>query len=180
MKKFKIILDVDDTIANTTEYLLSLANVEYKRNIVKTDIYDWNLDAVFPDINLRKYFDQDGFFYNLKPIEDAIFYTKKLIEEGHEIVITTASPINGFKDKALWLKKYFPHIPERNLILAWRKECVFGDIMLDDALHNIESSICTYPVLFNQPWNENLGDKFKRVHSWKEFYNYIHFLQNEL
>lgn len=173
MKKLKIILDVDDTIADTTKYLLNRANKEYGTNIVKEDIYDWNLDIVFPDINLRKFFNEEGFFFNLKPYEDAIYYTKKLIEEGHEIIITTASPMNGFKDKALWLQKYFPHIPEKNLILAWRKECVYGDVMLDDGLHNITSSICDYPIIYDQPWNRKVQGDYKRVYNWKEFYDLI-------
>lgn len=179
MKTFKIILDVDDTIADTTGYLLKIANKDYGLNLKKEDVYDWDLDIVFPDVNLREYFDRDGFFLNLTPYEDAIYYTKKLIEEGHEIVIATASPINGFKDKAVFLKKHFPHIPERNLILAWRKECIYGDIMLDDGLHNITTSICDIPVIFNQPWNQNTDSNYKRVSSWQEFYEFVQNIAEE-
>ena len=177
-KKFTIILDIDDTTADTCASLLFEANSKFGTNYKKEDIFDWNLDTSFPGKNMCQFFEQENFFLNLKPMDGAVHYTKKLIEDGFEIIITTASPINGFKDKALWMQKHLPHIPEKNLILAWRKEVVKGDIMLDDALHNITTSICKYPIVFAQPWNKNTPSKYRRVSSWKEFYELVHDLYN--
>ena len=174
MNKYTIFIDSDDTLADTNIELLRRANEMYGTNYTKDDIYEWDLEKVFPDINVQQFFDQEGFFYSLKPLEGSVEYTKKLIDEGYELIVLTASTINGFKDKALWLQKYYPHIPIKNLILGWRKEFVKGDIMLDDGLHNIRESICMTPVIFNQPWNEEAKENFLRVSNWEEFYNLVH------
>ena len=174
MNKYTIFIDSDDTLGNCIGEVLKRANAEYGTNYTKEDITEWDLANVFPDKNMRKYFDEEGFFYSLEPLEGAIEYTKKLSDEGYELMVLTASPINGFKDKALWLKKYFPHIPEKNLILAWKKEFIKGDIMLDDGVHNISESICMTPVIFNQPWNEDVRNNYLRVSSWEEFYDLVH------
>lgn len=174
----KIILDVDGPIADTIPEVLRNIKEEYgfERNI--NDIYDYDLRKSFPShINPFKYFKKDGFFYTLKPVEGAIKYIKKLSDDGDDIMFGTDAPMEGYVDKHIWIREYIPFISERNISMISRKDFLFADVMLDDSPANIENSICTYPVIFDRPWNRNC--KGLRVHSWEEFYMFIQNLKNK-
>ena len=104
--------------------------------------------------------------------------------DGHDVVIATASPKNGILDKIEFYEEFFPFIPFTNIIPITRKDLLRGDIMLDDAPHNLEKSQCRYPVIFDNRWNQDeekhpfLKD-LKRVTSWKEFYEFVCEIANE-
>lgn len=173
MRKLQLIIDSDEILFNTIKRVLDLYNEEYELNYTLEDINDWNLcNCQLPGTNMTKYFEMPGFFKSLEPIDGAQEYLKKIYEDGHKILIATASPKFAILDKIEHIRNTFPFLQDEDIVAITHKNLLKGDIMFDDGLHNISKSICDYPVIMNAPWNRS-GVKYKRVNSWKEFYEYV-------
>ncbi|MDF2879704.1 MAG: hypothetical protein K0R54_261 [Clostridiaceae bacterium] len=179
-KKLHIILDSDGVLLDCMKKVLEKYNKEYGTDIKYENILAGNLKKVqLPGTDMNKYFNEKGFFRNLEPLPDSQYYVAKLIEDGHDIVVATASPVCAILDKIECIKECYPTIPEENIIPISRKDLLFADIALDDGLHNIVVSKSKYPTIFDQPWNRMLSEKYlhlednKRIHDWKEFYEFV-------
>lgn len=173
MKRLRIILDCDGVLADTVKKVLLLYNNEYGLNFKREDIVTWDMCKIQkPGTNLTKYFTQKGFFRNLEPMKDAQKYAKALKEDGHELFVATASPLEGLEDKLIWLRENYEFIPQQNIIFAERKDLLSADIILDDGLHNLVNSQCRFKVVFDQPWNRE-DNNFLRVYNWEEFYRLV-------
>lgn len=75
-----------------------------------------------------------AFFSNVRPIQGAVEGVEALRAAGHSIYFVTARchPVS-FHDTRVWLKRYFPWIDkQRHLILAYDKEVIYGDVLIDD------------------------------------------------
>ncbi|WCK56981.1 hypothetical protein PP175_27715 (plasmid) [Aneurinibacillus sp. Ricciae_BoGa-3] len=180
MKPLQLILDADDVCADTTQKALDWYNRKNQTDIKIEQVLDWDLSLVQkPGTNIASCFEQPGFFRELPVKEMAPFYIQKLIEDGHNVVIATSSSKNGIMDKIDWFEEHFPFIPFQNIIPITRKDLLKGDIMLDDAPHNLKTSQCRYPVIFDNYWNRNTEGSYaflkglKRIYSWKEFYEFV-------
>lgn len=174
MKGLKIILDSDGVCVKTMEKVLEKYNKEYCTYLKLEDVTSGNLRNVqLPNTDMLKYFNEKGFFVDLEPIFEAQKYIKKLIDDGHEVFICTASPRHAIEEKFENLLNLFPCIKEENIIPISAKYLLKADIMLDDGYHNIETSVCDVKVLFSQPWNETKKGDFIRINNWKEFYSLV-------
>ncbi|WP_180953916.1 5' nucleotidase, NT5C type [Bacillus sp. M6-12] len=185
MRKLQIISDSDEVVAKNIQEVLKRYNGEYKTSLKQEELIDWDLVNFQKEgTDILKYFNEPGFFRHLEIMEEAQYYIKKIIEDGHDFIIATASPKEGIIDKIEFFEEYFPFIPFENIIPIKRKDTLVGDIMVDDAPHNLETSKCKYPVIFDCQWNRNT-EKYpflkdlKRVHSWKEFYEFVCEVANE-
>lgn len=171
--KLRILVDMDSVLAQDVKYALKLYNQEYKTNLTMRDIKGWDIDNYVPKgTSILKYFFEPGFFDKLEPMPNSRKVVKKLIEEGHEIIIATASPASGVFDKINWLKEYYPFIPEENFVSIKKKYLLQADIILDDAAHNLENASVIYPVMFYAYHNKDNND-FLKVHNWNEFYDFV-------
>lgn len=181
MKRLQIILDSDGVLAEPIKKVLILYNKEYKDNLKYEDITDWDLCKFQKEgSDICKYFRDKNFFRDLPVIFEAQIYVKKLIDDGHDVIIATASHKNGVIDKFDWFEEYFPFVKYENIIPISRKDLLLGDVMLDDGGHNLLTSKCKYPVVFDSPWNRNKElDKFIRVTSWEIFYNLVCSISNK-
>lgn len=174
MKKFTIILDSDGVCVQTMEKVLRLYNEEYHLDFTLEDITKGNLSKVQKKgTDMFKYFKEDGFFLDLESVFESKKYIDKLIEDGHDIYICTSSPKSGIIDKINNLTNLFSNIKEENIIPISAKHLLKGDIILDDGVHNIETSICDIKVLYTRPWNNTKKGDFFRISSWKDFYDLV-------
>lgn len=181
MKSLQIILDSDGVLVDPITKLLKLYNEEYGENLQLSDIKDWDLTKFQREgTDILKYFRQDGFFRDLELIEGADYYIKKMIDDGHDVVIATSSPKEGIVDKIDNIMENLPFIEEDRIIPITRKFLLAGDIILDDAFHNLINTKCKYPVIYNWEWNKTIPDKYSalnsrvsRVNNWEEFYELV-------
>lgn len=173
-KKLRIYLDQDGVLADTQTEILKRYNQEYGLNFTLDDIYCWDLNKIQKKgTDMTKYFKAEGFFNSLEPIEGAKEIVKLLAEIiGDEVIIATVSPKEGEKDKRIWLKNHFPFISRENILMVDDKSHLIGDILVDDGLHNLENSMCEFPIVFDQPWNRST-DKYIRVYDWLDLYEVI-------
>jgi 5'(3')-deoxyribonucleotidase len=173
-RKLQIILDCDDVLTLTSQKVIDLVNRDYGTNYTIENATSWgfkNIQKDLPQANILGYFYQKGFFGSVERIPEAKRYVLKLLDEGHDLLIATDVPKEGCFDRAAWLEEFFPEIVG-NLIICRRKDVLKADIMFDDGIHNIRSSICDYPILFEKPWNRSCPDfdSFVHVTGWEEFY----------
>lgn len=174
MRKLNILLDSDGVCVQTMEKVIKLYNEEHGLRFRLEDIKKGDLSKIQQKgTDMFKYFKEKGFFLDLEPIFESQKYIKKMVEDGHNVFICTASPKLGIVDKIDNLLSLFPCLKEENIIPISAKHLLKGDIILDDGYHNIKSSICDIKVLYTQPWNESKEGDFLRVSNWKEFYNIV-------
>ncbi len=118
MGKRIIYLDMDNTL------------VSFQSGIDK-------LDA----ITLDKYPELDevpGIYSLMEPMEGAVAAIEKLSETFDVYALSTAPWNNpsAWSDKLNWIKKYFPVILHKKLILTHNKNLNLGDYLIDDRLKN--------------------------------------------
>jgi 5'(3')-deoxyribonucleotidase len=97
--------------------------------------------------------------------------------EHYDLYAVTATQNTAMiPDKAQWLAKYFPHIPEKNYIFCFAKHLIGTDILIDDGAHNAKGFKGKF-LLFDQPWNRDC--RLTRVKGWQgvkaelEYHNWL-------
>ena len=197
MKKCKIGIDIDNVLSNFNEELLKefLNHDRELRNtgIINNNVYitrgmfDWSKEEL------------DDFYYknieriakNLNVIDKAPEYIKKLRKDGYEIYIISGRD-NGeysapYKMTSDWLDKYEIEYDKLILTDAYNslekaKICLENDIsiMIDDStriLLEVDKAKIT-ALLMDTPYNRKV-ENLKRVHNWKEIYEFITNFQRE-
>lgn len=79
-----------------------------------------------------------GIFSVMEPMKGAIEAIPKLAKKYNTYVLSTAPWKNNsaWGDKVEWIKKYFPEIFYKRLILSHNKHLNKGDFLIDDRLKN--------------------------------------------
>lgn len=190
-KKCKIGIDIDNVLSNFNDVLLKefLEHDKELRNIgiinnnvyITRGMFDWSKEEL------------DDFYYknieriakNLNVIDKAPEYIKKLRENGYEIYIISGRDNGEYSDPykmtSDWLDKYKIEYDRLILTNAYNslekaKICKENDIsiMIDDStriLLEVDNMGIT-ALLMDTPYNREVGD-LKRVHNWKEIYDFI-------
>ena len=186
----KIGIDIDNVISNFNEELLK-AYIEHDKELRNTGIinnnapyirngmFDWTdeEEKIFYKNNIEK------IAINLKAIEGASKYIKKLKQDGHTIYIISGrdngeytDPYNMTKN---WLEKYDITYDKLFLVDAYNSHskteiCLEHnvDVMIDDSKRmckDIKDNDIR-ALLMDTPYNRDTNE-FERVNSWEEIYN---------
>ena len=107
---------------------------------------------------------------------------KKLIDDGHEVFICSASHPFAVTPKIKeCLLKYFDYLDTTKLIFIYNKQLIQADFCIDDGIHNLVDA--PYKgILISTPYNESINEgeyDIKRVISFKEAYEFIKECANE-
>lgn len=177
---------MDDTIEYLVPAWLKWINSNYDYDIKPEDITTFDISQFFPDLTedeLFKPLHQEDFWKTVQPMDDAIHYIKKIIDEGYNFYIVTSSHPDtlSYKLKHV-LFKYFPFVDKHNVITTYKKQLIRCDILIDDAAHNVVGPYIG--ILIDTPHNRFLHEEdfsgIYRVYNWKEIYNLIHTLTDQL
>lgn len=184
-------IDIDNVLSNFNEELLKefMAHDKELRNLgivnddayITTGMFDWSKEEF------------DDFYYNnieriaknLKVIDKAPEYIKRLREKGHKIYIITGRDngeySNPYKMTKDWLKKYdiqYDKLILSNIFDSYEKAkiCLENNIniMVDDSSRiqlEINKTRVT-ALLMDTPYNRKI-DSLIRVHNWREIYEFI-------
>ena len=183
---------MDEVMAQFVEKVLRRWNSLNMTNFVRDDVNCWRMEEVLgvdalgrsAEGLIDEWIGEDGFFEDLEPVLGAIDGFNAL-RRNHDVVIATSIPgaaVHSFTGKRRWLKRHFPDFSLKNFVAISRKGLLDGDILIDDATHNIVDWIDSKrgkPLVFDAPWNRTLDftpafkEKFVRVHSWPEAIDYI-------
>lgn len=175
IKQFRVILDADDTLFKCNSEAIKKLNDEYGCHFTVNDITSWGLLNNELD-NRLKYFKDPIFIKNLPLMKGAKEFVHKLSEKAEIFVCTNVNPECVFARFSAIIEN-FPEIKPENIIFGGRKDLLIADMMLDDALHNLEKANVKYPVLFQQPWNfEN--NSILSVDGYSQFLELVEIIKN--
>ena len=170
MKNNIVLVDVDDVVANLVEHWLSIYNDIAKDTVVVNDITDWDIAKfVKPDWKGGIYdiLRRPNLYDGVEPVDGALDGVKRLINAGYRIVYVTAPVIETAGSKYFWLRTNGFPITQDNYVEAKDKSLIRGDFMIDDGVHNIETTCAGDTLLFSKPWNRDYTGSV-RVKNWKE------------
>lgn len=180
-----IYVDLDDTIEDLLLSWCTYLNLKYGLEVDPNDATEWDMTKLYPTLNKNQIYDalkDKELWETVLPIPGAQKYLKKLIEEGFEIYLATATHVDYFKDKyTLVIRRYFPFIDEHHIITIHNKQLLKGLVLVDDYVENLkDGDYCG--ILFTSYYNKevDLSDygRVVRADNWEECYRWIHSIYN--
>lgn len=170
----RILIDMDDTIEQLLVAWLKRVNEKYGRNVCYEDITQWDVSAAYPGLTHDQVYNEileDDFWQEVRPIPDAPEVMERLMQQGHELYIVTATPYESVVGKMEHvLFRYFPFISWNQVIITANKQLLKADVMIDDGIHNLAGGDYI-KLLVDAPYNRAYNAEANgmiRVHSWKE------------
>jgi len=165
-----VLIDMDDTLCCLTEVWLSKLNERFRTTIKIGDLTSWNTgrNKVFSlaGITSKQVFEileEPGIFRGLKPVPGALTALKTIVSNGWDPYIVTSLPLvehspgSTVQEKMEWISEHLTGIvPARNIVFTYQKWLVNGQVLIDDAPHNI-ASFPRHIIVYDQPWNRQIS-----------------------
>lgn len=176
-QKLKIGIDVDDVINDFFPHWVKSYNKKFKTNLDYLSVDDWDLRKIFPDDEDWKEFcsviDDPDFYETLEVDKLSQVVIQELQDAGAEIYFITGTYPNQVPKKYNWIKKYFPNIPDKNILFvpAESKTNVSVNIYIEDNPENLDK-YCVPVILLNKNYNIKydfyVNTNIHRVNSWND------------
>lgn len=171
----RILVDFDNVMVNTGECWIEWLNKQHNTTVKWNGVCDYDLTKAFHTLSSDEIFSplqKEEFWRMVSPMPSAVRTLKRLVDEGNEVIVCTATwpDTYGMKYK-LVLNKFFPFIGVDNIIVAHRKQMILGDLLIDDAPFNLIGGKYA-SVLFDAPHNRNFDNAssgIDRLLSWNCF-----------
>ena len=170
---------MDDTIENLGIAWVEYLNEQYGLNADFQNSKEFDMQKLFPSLKPDEVYAplwERELWKKVTPKPDAVEYLERLMNEGHEVYIVTASALGTIAMKTEEvLYKYFPYIKEQQVITTWNKQLIQGDVLVDDGVHNLEGGDFE-KILFDAPYNREYHEGAHgmfRAHNWEEVYRLI-------
>lgn len=170
----KILIDMDDVLEYLVDAICEWNNNKFGTSTKKEDVTDWNLCLAFPSLTKEQVYDcefNNDFWKTVKPIDGADEALKKLISDGHEIFIVSASYFETLRSKMEnVLFKYYPFLDWQHVIITRNKQMIKGDVLIDDGPHNLVGGEYE-KILFEANHNLDFDEKSigaYRARTWTE------------
>ena len=167
---------MDDVLEGLADAWVKYLNLRHGTTVTYDDVTDWNLDKAFPELTKEEVYAplrERELWETVKPLPGAVEYLKKLVDDGHDVYIVTATNYYTVRDKMeLVLFKYFPYINWNHVIIAQKKQMIQGDILLDDNPNNlIGGKYCgILMTAYHNKTYDAEANGLLRVDSWAEAY----------
>lgn len=173
-------VDIDGVIADLLSEWIRLYNEDYQDTIRCEDVLEWDImKAVKPECGTRiyQYLYNPDLYKGVRPIENALSGVSILRSLGHSIKYVSAGNPVSMRAKGEWLSSHgFMNQGEYIAIAAEGKSpdksIIFGDVLIDDGVHNLETFAGTLPILFDAPYNR-AEMRYQRAVRWVDVVNLI-------
>ena len=168
--KERIIIDMDEVIADTMGGMISWYKGEHGRDINFEDAIGGSWLRIFPLehhslIKERLY--SLGFFRSVPVMENSIEVLREMNQRYEVFIVSAAMEFpNSLKDKLEWLLEHFPFLTWKQLVLCGDKRLISGDYMIDDHVRNLEH-FNGKKYLFTSPHNRDITG-YDRLNDWQE------------
>ena len=174
-----ILVDMDDVLEQLVEAMVKYNNMHYGTNVRACDVVEWNLARAFPSLTREMVYSpeyDEDFWATVEPMPDADKVLRRLIDDGHEIYVVTASTYETLKQKMDdLLFRWFPFLDWDHVIVTANKHMINGDVLIDDGPHNLTGGNYR-KLLFDRPHNRSFDEKSVnavRVYDWDGIYEQI-------
>ena len=178
MKTLRILVDLDDVLNDLLVCWAALLNKKHNLNADPEDLKIWNVQGLYPSLTVEEAYQpiyENEIWTMLSPRPTSVEYLKKMIDDGHDVLIVTASIYQTLPAKMDWLFAAFPFLSWENVIITRRKQLIKGDVLIDDGVHNLEGGDY-FKILMDSPNNrayDAAGNGMVRVYTMKEAYEAI-------
>ena len=179
----KILVDMDDVLEPLAEHLCAELNARHGTAVQRDDLTSWDIEQFFPSLTIEQIFaplHEPSFWMAMEPKKGAARALKTLVEYGHTVRVVTASHPGTVKAKMDWLLNAYPCLKWEDVIIATDKSLILGDVIIDDGVHNLESSKCPIKILFDAPHNRNYdarANRMVRAANWADVMFYLSVLE---
>lgn len=131
-------------------------------------VHDWYLHQfVECGKDVYKYLDDPTIWRDVRPHRNAQRILRRMTSYVRPVVVTTVtSGLQARLYRIQWIRKHFPYINPLDIVITDKKSCVNGDILLDDAPHNLADHTA-HRLVLDYPWNRNFSDAL-RVFNWED------------
>lgn len=185
MRRLVILVDMDDCIENLSFAWSRYLNKKYNLDVPYDAINQWDVSVAYPTLTREQVYGpllEDDLWDFVEPIPGAADALLRLKEDGHDILIVTASAYQTLKAKMeKVLFRYFPFLTWDDVIVTSKKYLVAGDVLVDDGPHNFYGG--SYKrILMSAMHNLDLDEReidAVRVHNWEEAYEIITMYANQ-
>ncbi|HWO97774.1 MAG TPA: 5'(3')-deoxyribonucleotidase [Bacillus sp. (in: firmicutes)] len=150
-------------------------NRDYNDNLNVDRLKCWNSEKyVMAECGMKiyDYLKEPGLFLGLNPLPNAIEVLERL-HTKYDILIVTSSVSTAFVEKEMWVEKHLPFIGKYNLVFSHRKNMIVGDLLFDDAPHNLTEFASTGRVAVAMDYSYNRDINVPRVKGWLEFEEFL-------
>lgn len=181
-----IAIDFDETLFPTLEKVIIIYNHRHNTNLSLEQITVYNLyeslDTSVADEILNIFLEKEV-YDGLHPYEGAVKAVEKMVKQGHDIYIATATNAKNLEWKEKLLQVYFPFIPKNNIIRIHQKSLLKVDVIIDDNMKHLTESFADR-ICFDQLWNRSSSKDYShgiyRVNNWSEVPNIINNIEREM
>ncbi len=186
LKQLTILVDFDQTLNNLNEVWVAYLNEKYGTTVQADDIKEWDMRKAFPTLTKAEICEplyEEVFWERVTTLPKAYDNICKLKYDGHKVyVVTTSNPITVPIKLNKVLFKYFPFFTYNDVIITSHKQLIIGDVLVDDAPHNLEGDTTYAKILISAPHNKFFDEKSigaVRANDWDEIYELINNLAKE-
>jgi 5'-nucleotidase len=116
---------------------------------------------------IYSYLDDPSIWRDVRPIKGARSAMRRLARFVQPVVVTTVTAGKACRaERIKWIRRYFPSIKDYNIVITANKASVKGDLLFDDAPHNL-SVFPGSKLVLDYPYNQSFQDAI-RVRDWVE------------
>ena len=180
-----ICIDFDEVLFPTLSKVIEIYNKRYDDTLSLDTITTYNLYESLPSQvadRLLELFTDKEVYDNLQPYKGSVKALKTLVNNGYEIYIATATSSKNLEWKEQLLRRYFPFIPQENLIRIHNKKLLNVDVFVEDNLDTLTKT-STDRICFDQPWNRSDSKDFaysiNRAYCWGDIVDIINTIKKE-
>ena len=145
-----ILVDMDDVLEQLVEAIVKYNNTHYGTDVRAYDVVEWNLAKAFPTLTREMVYSpeyDEDFWATVEPMPGAEKVLRRLLDEGHEVYVVTASIYETLRQKMDdLLFRWFPFLDWEHVIVTSNKHMINGDVLIDDGPHNLAGG--SYRKLF--------------------------------
>lgn len=171
-------VDIDNVLNRFAECVLDAYNNDSGDNLTISDITDYGMEAfVRPEYreDFHKYFLHAA--QCAPAIPAAQEYLRRLSDADYQIFLVTSTTCACINDKAQWIKKYYPFIPEDYIVRLNHKTLFKCNVMVDDYPPNLIGGDYKR-IIMDYPWNQLTPEvdefcQLIRCSDWKSIYQTI-------
>lgn len=178
MRKLRVLSDADDVIENLIECWVNALNKTHGLSVIPDDVRSWDFQNAFPMLTKEEIYAPlyvKDVWKDLEPLGDSYYYLKKIMDDGHDLKIVTATNYHTCDVKIGRILEIFPFLTWEQFVITSHKQIIEGDILIDDGVHNLVGGKYR-KVLFDQPHNRWFDEQeigADRVYNWEQVYRII-------
>lgn len=185
--KQRLILDIDDTVWNSSEVIISMLNKKYNLDKTINDLKDYGYKSIYKNITsqeIYEMFSSDYFYENVKFKLNFIEFCNKFNSKFSFEFLTRVSDLVSAKKKYEWFNQNF--IYNFGFYAIDKKDTkkqdfdLNGSIFIDDMVDNIiDSNAKTKIIIKNYidtAYNKTPhGSEIYEVNDWKDIIEFMNF-----